>query len=398
MCCVAEANRMNSRCVNLTANLREELPLRGGHIGVAGLFRTRCGLQRGARLMLRDLRHRGYVAHAIDLSQSLGARLHLDEGGLLLPSDVDELGLTDLLIHCNPPLFAHAVSRFSERVRNRVHLVAYWTWELTVVSDEWRESARLCSSIWVPSPFVAHSLLAELPDFGGEIHVVPHQVDRDPLRPLDAEERREIREKHGIRSEAFVCGAAFSFDSNYMRKNPLAAVDAFTRAFSPLDEKCKLFIRCQESADFGELYDHLVSYAAGDPRIHVFDAASQPWPIGEFLASLDVFISLHRSEGYGLQIAEAAQAGVPVLATAWGLAPDIAVRPEVRSIGYRLVSVLDPQRFYTGLSGARWAEPDIDDAVRWLRRLREMHHATITGRRSGLGGRLDMSNRHTFPQ
>jgi len=213
--------------------------------------------------------------------------------------------------------------------------------------------------------------------FWREIHVVPHQVNLDPL----------------LRN-----GTAFSFDSNYRRRNPVAAVDAFMRAFSPLDEDCRLFVRCQESVDFGELYDHLVSYAAGDPRIHVFDVASQPWPIGEFLASLDVFISLHRSEGYGLQIAEAAQAGVPVLATAWGLAPDIAVRPEVRSIGYRLVSVLDPQRFYTGLSGARWAEPDIDDAVRWLRRLREMHHATITGRRSGLGGRLDMSNRHTFPQ
>lgn len=62
-----------------------------------------------------------------------------------------------------------------------------------------------------------------------------------------------------------------------------------------------------------------------------------------------------------------------VLATAWGLAPDILARPETIPIGYRIVRVLDPQGFYSQFPGARWAEPDIDEAASWLRLLRDRH-------------------------
>jgi hypothetical protein len=70
-----------------------------------------------------------------------------------------------------------------------------------------------------------------------------------------------------------------------------------------------------------------------------------------------VYLSLHRSEGYGLNLAEAARVGTVVMTTGWGLAADIAKRPEVITIPWRLVPVDDPQRIYTE-PGTHWAEPD----------------------------------------
>ncbi len=358
-----------------TANLVDELPLVGNRVVVAGLFRTRCGLQRGAKLMLIDLVRRGYMARAVDLSAPLAHSLDEPDAGLILPVDLERLPVSDLIIHVNPPLFASAMASFPESVLKRTRIVAYWAWELPVLSDEWRECARLCSAIWVPSPFVADAMFAGLPNFAGEIRVVPHQVDLDPMPRLSAEQRRILRERYGIAPSEFACGASLSFHSNYARKNPTGAVDAFMRAFSPLDQNARLLIRAHDGQHHRRLFDHLVSYSAEDPRITVFDPITRKWPISEFFSSLDVFMSLHRSEGYGLQVAEAAQAGVSTLATAWGLAPDIRSRPEVFTVGYRLITPLDPEGFYMQFDGAKWAEPDIDDAVRWLRILRANHAA-----------------------
>jgi glycosyltransferase involved in cell wall biosynthesis len=356
-----------------TPNLVDELPLRGQQVAVAGMFRTRCGLQRGAKLMLADLHRRGYSAWAVDLSAPLLHPLDEHSAGLLIPADLDQLPISDLLIHLNPPLFANAVGCFSQSLRDRARITGYWAWELPVVSDAWRKCAHLCSAIWVPSPFVASTMFAGLSDFTGEIRVIPHQVDLDPMPRLTRDQRRILRESNEIAPSEFVCGVSFSFTSNYARKNPTAAVDAFMRAFSLLDPKPKLLIRAHDSQHHRKLFEHLVSYAEVDPRITVFDPLNRRWPINEFLPCLDVFLSLHRSEGYGLQIAEAAQAGVATLATGWGLAPDICARPEVITIGYRLVTALDPQGFYMQFDGAKWAEPDIDDAARWLRVLRARH-------------------------
>ena len=356
-----------------STNLVEKLSLAGNRVVVAGLFRTRCGLQRGAKLMLIDLNRRGYSARAVDLSAAFHFRLDESGVGLLVPEDLDQLPVSDLIIHCNPPLFAAAVECFSATVRERTRIIAYWAWELSVVSDAWRDCAKLCSAIWVPSPFVANAMFLGLPDFVGEISVVPHQVDLDPMPKLDREQRRMLRERYGIAPSEFVCGASFSFDSNYARKNPIAAVDAFMRAFSPLDDSARLLIRAGDSGNHPNLFEHLVSYSAIDRRISVFDPRVRTWPPADFFPSLDVFISLHRSEGYGLQIAEAAQAGITTLATGWGLAPDIVERPEIIGIGYRLVPPLDPQGFYIEFKDAVWAEPDIDDAARWLSVLRRKH-------------------------
>ena len=86
------------------------------------------------------------------------------------------------------------------------------------------------------------------------------------------------------------------------------------------------------------------------------------------IAASDVVLSLHRSEGFGLIPAVACLLGVPVVAT--GFSGNLDFMDEAGSglVSYRLVPAADTRGVYE-VAGAVWAEPDIEDAAAWLRRL-----------------------------
>ncbi|WP_147306362.1 glycosyltransferase family 4 protein [Methylovirgula sp. 4M-Z18] len=334
------------------------------------MFRTRCGLQRGAELMVRDMREKGIFVYVVDLSNALQIPINLPPGNLLEPTDLDAAGVSDLIIHLNPPLFTRALTLFDESVLSKVTVIGNWVWELQKISDDWREGAGHCDEIWAPSPFVFDTLVAELPGFRGAIKCFPYPVDRDPMARYETSKKNAIRATYGIAPDDYVAGFGFSFASNYARKNPTAAIDAFRAAFPADDTHVRLLLRCFDGEEHPRLLAHLKSFIGDDKRVTLIDGSTQSWPLRDFYASIDTYLSLHRSEGYGLQLAEAAQAGASVIATGWGLAPDIACRPEVRTVDYRLVVPLDPQDNYTRYEGALWAEPDIPQAATLLTQIR----------------------------
>src|SRR5207244_10260113 len=126
---------------------------------------------------------------AVDLSEALDKPIDSTFPNLRTPQQLATSGMTDLVIHVNPPEFIDALNQFSPAMLNGVSVIGYWVWELPVVSDEWRECAKYCDSLWVPSPFVAKTLFLEIPRFPGQIKVVPYAVERDPMQRLSASER-----------------------------------------------------------------------------------------------------------------------------------------------------------------------------------------------------------------
>ena len=347
----------------------------GTRVAVAGLFSSRCGLQRGAELMVLDLRARGVAVLELDLTPGMAITSNLQTTAEADLSVLAAWEASEVVVHINPPDFATAVALFDPKTLESVAVIGYWAWELTVVSPEWRACAELADEIWVPSPFVAEAMARGLPEFDAPIRVVPHAVDRAPMRVISAGERIAARDRLGLPKAAFVAGTSFSFASNYARKNPCGAIDAFRAAFgtgtrAEGEGEVRLVVRCHDVERHRRLFEHLVSYAGDDEHILVWDTATVACPIREFYGVIDAYVSLHRSEGYGLNLAEAAQAGVDVVATGWGLAPDIAERPQLRVVGSRLVVPLDTEGVYERFHGALWAEPDIAEAGDCLRACR----------------------------
>jgi len=90
--------------------------------------------------------------------------------------------------------------------------------------------------------------------------------------------------------------------------------------------------------------------------------------------SLDVFVSLHRSEGIGLGPMEAMSLGKPVIATAWSGNMSFMDRSNACLVAYDLVPVRGSTWVYSErVLGERavWAEPNVDDAAVWMRMLVE---------------------------
>src|SRR5581483_6457936 len=92
-------------------------------------------------------------------------------------------------------------------------------------------------------------------------------------------------------------------------------------------------------------------------------------------ASCDVYVSLHRSEGFGLGMAEAMMLGKAVVATGYGGNTDFMPPGSAAVVGYdsRVITMAD-HRFGADFAdwyrpGQMWAEPNVGQAAQWLRRL-----------------------------
>jgi glycosyltransferase involved in cell wall biosynthesis len=99
--------------------------------------------------------------------------------------------------------------------------------------------------------------------------------------------------------------------------------------------------------------------------------------MASLIARSDVYVSLHRSEGFGLGIAEAMLAGRPAIATAYSGNLDFMTYQNSCLVGYRLVPVTTSEiQFNPGMEivyepDQLWAEANLDQAARWMRTLYE---------------------------
>ncbi len=313
-----------------------------GPITISGFFGEVLGIGRAARLTADALETAGYQVIRHDIRTTLNAK-----GEATLPTR--NCGVW--LLHCNPPEAAIVMSRIPRAQWNARYRVGYWVYELPKAPENWLRFSRTFHEVWAPSSFVASALTgAACP-----VRLLPHPVPNTfaTSRKGDPNQTRVI--------------AFADLRSSAARKNPLGAVQAFLAAYPSAQERVELIVKIvQRSADptsFGAIQ----ASVAGRPDIRLIDSELSDAATIELLQQSDIFLSLHRSEGFGLAILEAMQAGCAVLATGWSGNLDFMSGMGDALVPYSLTQVYDPAGVYP--AGALWAEPDIREAAIRLRRL-----------------------------
>ena len=126
-------------------------------------------------------------------------------------------------------------------------------------------------------------------------------------------------------------------------------------------------------------FARIVDAVGAAPNIRLETRTLPAADLHALTAASDIVLSLHRSEGFGLVLAEAMLLGKPVIATGWSGNMTFMDADSAALVRYDLVPAQDPRQVYVGAS---WAEPDQATAVAHLRRL-----ANSRSERTALGAK-----------
>jgi glycosyltransferase involved in cell wall biosynthesis len=327
----------------------------GGEIGRAS------GLGEGARLMVRALEQMGVPVWSVACGVAVPGEAAMGVGELP-PAGAP------LVLHVNAPVLPAAVLRLPRGFLRGRRVIGYWAWELPVVPDGWRVGVPFVHEVWTPSRFSAGALERLAP---GRVRVVPHPVAAIPPVPS-----RLGRADFGLPLGAVVVLVSFSLASSYVRKNPLAAIAAFRAAFGTRADRMLVLKIVHADHAPGDLAE-LRAAAAGAENI-VFETRLFPAADSHALTRcVDIVLSLHRSEGFGLVPAEAMVLGRAVVATDFSGTTDFLDASCGMPISYTLVPARDPRGVFEA-PGAEWAEADVGEAAAALRALAD--DADLRGR------------------
>ncbi len=299
-------------------------------VRVVGYFEAALGLGEAARLCVRSLELIGESIETVSYRH--------------LVSDVvpwvalkrDGQPAADVELICISAADLPRWSQVDPPIRGaQPYRVGLWFWESTTLSPTMINGFSHVNEVWTTSPFTYDAVRAAAPPHVA-VQLMPFGVSLDsdpgtapPVGSRSARDRvanwlpplSELTERRW---------AGFSFDlaSRIERKNPFGLIDAWTSAY-PEPDNATLIIKTMNGAVHGKVLDQLRRATANRPDIAIVNAAWSPAQHHQFVRALSTYVSLHRSEGYGLVLLEAMAQGVPVIAT--GASGNLAFMNETNS-------------------------------------------------------------------
>lgn len=237
--------------------------------------------------------------------------------------------------------------------------VIYPLWELERYPMEWAKQLMRFDEVWAPSAFIRDAIAKAV-----DIPVI-HM-------PLACEvKRRALRSRRhfGIRESAYAFFFSFDFLSRIERKNPFAAIEAFRAltAERPFDD-VTLVIKTNNADQRPKMKARFdAAVAPLRERVKAIHGTLSDLEMKSLIWLADCFVSLHRSEGFGLGLSEAMALGKPVIATAYSGNMDFCTEETACLIPYDLIPVR--AREYPHWQNQRWADPDVEAATRAMRDL-----------------------------
>lgn len=362
-------------CSSQTPPALVGLPKRSLGVNVAGYFRSEKGVGEGARALLKALDAAGIPFVLNDVADSRSKNRH-DVGRPVCEQNPYSINL----LHINAdqvPGFVQA--RGPDYFRGR-YTIGVWNWELATFPRPFHESFNCVDEVWCPSTFTQRAVAAATLI---SVHCVPYAIT-----PPDSCCRLD-RQTFELPEHAFVFLFAFDFTSGIQRKNPFAIVHAFQKAFGNRAD-VHLVLKTTHGDKEPQALDRLRRACAGRDNVSFLDVVLDRGQMLGLIAACDAVVSLHRSEGFGLLLAEAMATGKPTIATAYSANTDFMTPENSLLVSYRLTKNHIEWGPYA--RGALWADPNVNEAAVLMRRLVDDPHLR---ERLGKRARQDMAQSHS---
>jgi len=239
--------------------------------------------------------------------------------------------------------------------------IALWYWELEKFPPRWHHCFDFYDEIWTTTTFCQKSL--------AEVSPIPVTRIGYPF----FEENPPVSESRdfGFKPDSFLFLFSFDFHSVVQRKNPDALIAAFKKAFGAGKDDVCLILKTINAHRHVEQAESLRRATQG---LNVIWISEHLDGLGmkQLFATADCYVSLHRSEGLGLGMAQAMSLGKPVIATGYSGNMDFTTPTNSLLVRYQLAELEQDHGVYE--KGNFWAEPDTDQAaehMRWVFENRE---------------------------
>lgn len=255
------------------------------------------------------------------------------------------------LFHINADHIGTAMADLTGAWREGRYNIGFWAWEMPEFPDRWLDAFSLVDEVWVPSTYVNQAVATKSPV---PVITIPHVIQIDM-----ASARRYDRTDFGIPETPFVFISMFDTHSIAQRKNPFGAIHAFQKAFSPDDTGVHLVIKIN-NVDDGSL-SMLNDYIGNYHNIQLIDQHLDRSQIDSLIHCSDCYVSLHRSEGFGLGPAEAMAMGKVALLTNWSGNTEYMTMDNCVPVSYTIKQLGTDYGPYEAYQ--HWASPDLAHAA-----------------------------------
>jgi glycosyltransferase involved in cell wall biosynthesis len=343
-------------------------------VNTVGFFTSELGVGEVARLLVSGLDARGIPALPISGHLAPPSR----QGASFAHGKIDDAAYPINIICINGdgiPVFAREAGRSFFEGR---HTIAVWWWEVGRPPASWTGAYDFVDEVWVASQYVYDAIAPTSP--------VPVVRITLPLPMPEVAER--TRAELGL-PDGFVFLYVHDYHSVFARKHPIGLIEAFCKAFPP-GSGAKLVLKSINASTRAHDHERAMCAAERHPDITLIDGYVSGVEKNAMIAKSDCYISLHRSEGFGLTLAEAMLMGKPVIATRFGGNMEYMSDETSYLVDYEPVAV--GEGVYPYPPDGVWADPDLDQAAALMR---HVFHEPAEAQAKGRLAREEMMARHS---
>ncbi|WP_372635031.1 glycosyltransferase family 4 protein [Cohnella sp.] len=339
-------------------------------INLIGYARYEMGIGESCRLAARALREASIPFGILNYS---GGNMSRDQDLSWASAEVDAPLHPINLFHINADQMPLAYEELGDEWFGGRYNIGYWHWELPEFPDEYAEGFRHLDEVWVPSAFIRDSVARKSPV---PVTVVPHGIQVEVPDGVG-------RKSFGLPERKFLFLCMYDTFSYSPRKNPSAVLKAYRIAVERYGLQAGLVIK-MNNPQRAEA-ENLRREAEGLPNVRIIDRVLSRLEANALLQCSDCYIALHRSEGFGLPLAEAMYLGKPAIGTHWSGNADFMDETNSGAVRYNLTRIGTHYGPYK--AHQLWAEPDLEHAVhlmwkavydeKWRRRIASNGQRTI---------------------
>lgn len=318
-------------------------------INFFGPIYTEDGIGEAARLTLKAFQNAGINVAINPLSRPVAKEEKIDYNqDFKTPYDIN-------YFHFSARWVEYYLNMIGKEKLEDKYNICHWLTEMQNYPNEWAKHHHYFDEIWTASAFCQDSISMKIPC---PVILIPY-----PILGRKIENSKQHLDIDNSKFNFLVMGNMYS---DIERKNVLQSLDAFQKAF-PDEQNVSMIVKISNPDVEEEYMKKINEYIHHDDRIRLIDEFLNRDTVNSLFQSVNVYVSLHRAEGFGLTLGEAMYHEIPLITTAYSGNMDFCNSFNSYLVDYDIVKVGEDRLRYR--KDDEWAQPKLNSAIDMFRKV-----------------------------